>query len=102
MLFEVGYMMLILKSASFVANLATRSQTYFDRSNSNLITAISTSFNIPTLYSNSPYGGYDGYCIIGLISIYIGGLSGTLYDRSIMFDAHTNPFSNTKNTLHST
>lgn len=93
-------MMLVVKKADLVANLATRYQVYFDRNQNSLLNSTPTSFNIPSLYSTSPFGGFDGYCIIGIIKMYLAGKSGTLYDRSVMFDAHTDPFSDTENMIY--
>lgn len=44
-------------------------------------------------------GGYDGNCVIGLAYIWMGGSNLGFYQRSVLFDAKTNPFSSVQNTL---
>lgn len=60
---------------------------------SNALMSSPTNFNIPIIFANSSFAGYDGNCIIGLMYIYLGGNSPTAYNRSLLFDAHSNPFS---------
>ncbi len=49
--------------------------------------------NIPSVFMNAAFGGFDGNCVIGLTYLFMGGNSTNFGKRSLLFDAHSNPFS---------
>jgi hypothetical protein len=56
-----------------------------------------TKFGISSLFNNSPSGGFDGNCVIGIMWLVVAGRTNSYYNRSVMFDVHTSPFSSVEN-----
>ena len=49
----------------------------------------------PPVWMDSPYGGMQGRCMIGLKTMYFGG-DGTLNTRSVLFLQDDSPFTNSE------
>ena len=57
-------------------------------------------FNVlPTFLQGSPYGGYDGYCLMGITDLASGGASSIDTDLTFLFDI-TNIFSFISNDIY--
>jgi hypothetical protein len=71
--------------------------SYVTTLNNTLPMTSPTSFGISTFFSDSPSGGFDGYCLLGIFSLAIAG--GTLGTRAAMFDIHSQSFSGLNYTI---
>lgn len=94
----IGFSVLILNTTAI--NYALTVKYVWNnsaRTTGSLLTS-PTNFDIPDMFETSS-GGYDGNCVIGLAYIWMGGSNLGFYQRSVLFDAKTNPFSSVQNTL---
>ena len=80
----------------------THSLSYYSkdvvRQTDDLLTS-PTNMSIPDYYGSATYGGFDGNCVIGLDSLYFGGNTTNNYDRSVIFNAKSNPFIDVANLI---
>jgi hypothetical protein len=65
-----------------------------------LLTDLPLNFNISTVFANSPWGGFDSNCLIGLKQFSLVGNSSGSYSRSMSFDLTTEPISSIQSSLH--
>jgi hypothetical protein len=50
-------------------------------------------------FGASPWGGFDGYCLIGMSNLEVAGNNSGPFTHNLLYDVHSMPFGNVQNVL---